>query len=187
MHLKKFALISTLLLSLAPFALHAQEAKEVKETADTKESKEAEEPKAQEVKAPKELVLNKQQLEGYSKSYKTPEVACLRKFLNTYADARKKISPAEEKAAAVLDGMKIDKTVLKGKFMVYQYANIIGGGKGVSIVSQDHPEVILDFWVYKIDDKACEVRDLLVQPDNRNIENFKIMYRNYLHHKTLFM
>lgn len=181
MNLKKLALISIFLLPLAPLALHAQEAKEAKETADT------EEPKAQEAKAPKELVLNKQQLDGYSKAYKTPEVACLRKFLNTYADTRKNVNPAEEKTAVVLDGMKIDKKTLKGKFMVYQYANIIGGGKGVSIVSQDHPEVILDFWVYKIDDKTCEVRDLLVQADNRNIDNFKIMYRNYLHHKTLFM
>ncbi|MFZ6756737.1 hypothetical protein ACO0K9_05910 [Undibacterium sp. Ji50W] len=71
--------------------------------------------------------------------------------------------------------------------MAYQYSNFVGGGKCVSIVSQDHPEVILDFWVYKIDDKNCEVRDLLIQDDNRNLDHSKIAYRYYLRHKTLFM
>ncbi|MBC3917673.1 hypothetical protein H8L32_09330 [Undibacterium sp. CY18W] len=139
---------------------------------------------AQEVK---ELNLNKDQLAGYSKSYKTAEVIHLRKFLNRYVNTRTEIAAEEENAAKILDGLKIDKNILKGKFMVYQYSNLVGGGKGVSIVSQDHPEVILDFWVYKIDDKNCEVRDLLIQADNRNLDSFKIVYRSYLHHKTLYM
>ncbi len=142
---------------------------------------------AQDGKEPKELVLNAQQLAKYSQSYKTPEVIHLRKFINTYVNARDKVEPGEEKAAQVLDGMKLDPATLKGKFIVYQYANIIGGGKGVSIVSQEHPEVILDFWVYKTDAQHCEVRDLLIQDDNRNIEQFKTVYKKFLNNKTLAM
>lgn len=137
--------------------------------------------------APKELVLNKEQLAKYGQSYKTGEVIYLRKFLNTYASHRDEVSPVDERAAKVLDSLALDKKILKGKFMVYQYSNIIGGGKGVAIVSQDHPEVILDFWVYKIEDGAYEVRDLLIQDDKRDLDSFKITYRNYLHHKTLAM
>ncbi|MFZ2998765.1 MAG: hypothetical protein WA071_00315 [Undibacterium umbellatum] len=137
--------------------------------------------------APKELLLNKEQLAKYGQSYKTAEVIYLRKFLNTYASHREAVSPVDEGAAKVLDSLALDNKILKGKFMVYQYSNIIGGGKGVSIVSQDHPEVILDFWVYKIEDGAYEVRDLLIQDDKRDIDSFKITYRNYLHHKTLAM
>ncbi|MCH8617502.1 hypothetical protein [Undibacterium sp. TS12] len=135
----------------------------------------------------KELVLNAQQLAKYGKSYKAPEVIHLRKFLDTYVNARDKIEPGEENAAKVLDGMKLDPAILKARFIVYQYANIIGGGKGVSIVSQEHPEVILDFWVYKTDGQNCEVRDLLIQDDNRNIEQFKTVYRQFLNNKTLAM
>lgn len=137
--------------------------------------------------APKELLLNKEQLAKYGQSYKTGEVIYLRKFLNTYASHRDEVSPVDERAAKVLDSLALDKKILKGKFMVYQYSNIVGGGKGVSIVSQDHPEVILDFWVYKIEDGAYEVRDLLIQDDKRDLDSFKITYRNYLHHKTLAM
>lgn len=137
--------------------------------------------------APKELVLNQEQLAKYGQTYKTAEVKHLRQFLNTYADHRQDVSPSEERAASVLDELKIDKKILKGKFLVYLFSNFLGGGKGVSIVSQDHPEVKLDFWVYKIEDNECEVRDLLVQQDKRDIEAFKIVYRNYLHHRTLYM
>lgn len=144
-------------------------------------------PLAIQAQTPKELVLNKEQLSKYGKSYQTAEVKHLRKFLNTYADKRDEVPAADERAAQVLDGLKIDKKILKGKFMVYQYSNLIGGGKGVSIVSQDHPEVILDFWVYKIDGNEYEVRDLLIQDDDRKLDDFKIVYRNYLHHKSLYM
>jgi len=160
MHLRKFLLLSLFLL---PLTSHAQ------------------------AEPPKELVLNKEQLVKYGKSYKTAEVIYLRKFLNTYASHREAVPPVDEGAAKVLDSLALDKKILKGKFMVYQYSNIIGGGKGVSIVSQDHPEVILDFWVYKIEDGAYEVRDLLIQDDKRDLDSFKITYRNYLHHKTLAM
>lgn len=135
----------------------------------------------------KELVLNTEQLAKYGQSYKTVEIKHLRQFLNTYADHRQNVSPAEERTASVLDELKIDKKILKGKFMVYLYSNFLGGGKGVSIVSQDHPEIKLDFWVYKIEGNECEVRDLLIQADKRDIAAFKIVYRNYLHHKTLYM
>jgi len=144
-------------------------------------------PLASHAQAPKELVLNKEQLANYGQSYKTAEVKHLRQFLNTFADHRQDVSPTEERAAAALDALKIDKKILKGKFMVYLYSNFVGGGKGVSIISQDHPEVKLDFWVYKIEDQQCEVRDLVEQEDKRDIDAFKIMYRNYLHHKTLYM
>ncbi|MFZ6875734.1 hypothetical protein ACO0LF_27010 [Undibacterium sp. Di27W] len=144
-------------------------------------------PLASHAQAPKELLLNKEQLAKYALSYKTDEVKHLRRFLNTYANKRDDVSPVDERAAKVLDTLKIDKKILKSKFMVYQYSGIIGGGKGVSIVSQDHPEVILDFWVYKTEGNACEVRDLLLQEDKRDLDEFQIVYRNYLHHKTLAM
>ena len=136
---------------------------------------------------PKELVLNKEQLVKYGKSYQTIEVKHLRRFLNTYANNRNDVSALDERAAKILDGLAINKEILKERFMVYQFSSLIGGGKGVSIVSQDHPEVILDFWVYKIEANECEVRDLLIQDDERKLDDFKIVYRNYLHHKVLYM
>ncbi|MBI1772015.1 MAG: hypothetical protein HYR68_06670 [Burkholderiales bacterium] len=47
--------------------------------------------------------------------------------------------------------------------------------------------MILDFWVYKIDGNEYEVRDLLIQDDDCKLDDFKIVYRNYLHHKSLYM
>ena len=39
----------------------------------------------------------------------------------------------------------------------------------------------------KPENEECEMRDLLIQADKRDIDAFKIVYRNYLHHKTLYM
>jgi hypothetical protein len=135
----------------------------------------------------KELVLTGEQLRQYSNSYKLPEVLHLREFLNTYADSRNKVDPNEEEAARDLDLKKIDKKIIKAKFIVYWIEGFLGGGKVVTIVSQEHPEIILSFWVYKVTDGIYQVRLLLDRPDKRDLESFKKIYFKYLNDKNLAM
>lgn len=134
-----------------------------------------------------ELSLSGEQLKQYRNSYKMPEVLRLRKFLNTYADSREKIDPNEEKAAESLDSKNIDKKIIRGKFIVYWVEGFLGGGKEITIVSQEHPEIILSFWIYKVTDKIYQVRDLVDRPDDRDLKSFKKRYFKYLNDKDLAM
>lgn len=135
----------------------------------------------------KELALTGEQLKQYSNSYKLPEVLHLREFLNTYVDSRDRVNQSEEKAAQDLDLRKIDKNILKAKFIVYWIGGFLGGGKVITIVSQKRPEVILDFWVYKVTDKEYQVRGLLNKADTRDLESFKKIYFRYLNDEKLAM
>jgi hypothetical protein len=116
-----------------------------------------------------------------------PEVRRLRKFLNTYADSRDKVDRNEEEAAKGLDGKNIDKSILKGKFVVYWVDGFLGGGKSITIVSQEHPEIMLVFWVYKVTDSVCQVRALIDKPEVTDLESLKKRYFRYLHDKRLAM
>jgi hypothetical protein len=135
----------------------------------------------------KELILTGEQLKQYSNSYKLPEVLHLREFLNTYVDSRGGVDPNEEEAAHDLDIRKIDKNILKAKFIVYWIKGFLGGGKVITIISQKHPEVILDFWVYKVTDKEYHVRRLLDKTDTRDLESFKKIYFRFLNDEKLAM
>jgi len=139
---------------------------------------------AQEVR---ELILNPEQLKQYRNSYRMPEVRRLRKFLNTYAESRDKVDAAEEQAALDLDAKNIDKRILKGKFVVYWVGGFLGGGKSITIVSQEHPEIMLVFWVYKVTSRIYQVRALIDKPDVADLESFKKKYFRYLHDKQLAM
>lgn len=135
----------------------------------------------------KELILTGEQLKQYSNSYKLPEVLHLREFLNTYVASRGGVDPNEEEAAHDLDIRKIDKNILKAKFIVYWIKGFLGGGKVITIISQKHPEVILDFWVYKVTDKEYQVRRLLEKTDTRDLESFKKIYFRFLNDEKLAM
>ncbi|MBI1772016.1 MAG: hypothetical protein HYR68_06675 [Burkholderiales bacterium] len=50
----------------------------------------------------KELVLNKEQLLKYGKSYQTAEVRHLRQFLNTFAEKNDDVSTVDERATRSL-------------------------------------------------------------------------------------
>lgn len=135
----------------------------------------------------KELTLTPEQLKEYRKSYSMPEVRHLRRFLDTYADSRDKIDPNEERAARDLDERNMDKRIIKGKFVVYWIGGFLGGGKSITIVSQEHPEVMLVFWVYKVTNKVYQVRALIDKPDIKDLESFKKKYFKFLHNKHLAM
>jgi hypothetical protein len=135
----------------------------------------------------KELILTGEQLKQYSNSYKLPEVLHLREFLNTYVDSRNAVDSNEEAAAHDLDIRKIDKNILKAKFIVYWIKGFLGGGKVITIISQKHPEIILDFWVYKVTDKEYQVRRLLEKKDTRDLESFKKIYFRFLNDEKLAM
>jgi len=134
-----------------------------------------------------ELKLTGEQLRRYTDSYKLPEVLHLRKFLNTYADSRDRVDPNEDWAARDLDSRKIDKKILKDRFIVYWIQGAVGGGKVITIVSQKHPEIILDFWIYKVTEKIYQVRRLLDKQDERDLKIFKIQFRRYLNDENLSM
>ena len=135
----------------------------------------------------KELILTPEQMKQYANAYKMPEVLHLRQFLNTYANSRDKVDSSEEEAARELDAKHIKKEIIRARFVVYWIEGFLGGGKVITIVSQEHPEIILDFWVYKVTDWDYQVRRLLDKPDERDLEAFKKRFRRFLNDKNLAM
>ena len=81
----------------------------------------------------------------------------------------------------------MDKRIIKGKFVVYWIGGFLGGGKSITIVSQEHPEVMLVFWVYKVTNKVYQVRAVIYKPDIKDLESFKKKYFKFLHNKHLAM
>jgi hypothetical protein len=122
-----------------------------------------------------------EQLKKYEKTYSDPCVISIRRFLNDYTSSPRKIEGDEKIAATSLESLKIDKALLRGKFVVYWVTGALGGGQTITIIFQKSPDVMLDFWVYQIADGACQVRDVSESKfNNAEKEKIKKMYRPFL-------
>lgn len=128
-----------------------------------------------------EITLTPEQLKEYEETYSDPCVIRIRRFLDEYTTSPRKIEGAEKIAASSLASIKIDKALLKGKFIVYWVTGALGGGQTITIISQKSPDVMLDFWVYQIADGTCQVRDVSGSKfSNDAKDKIKKMYRPFL-------
>jgi hypothetical protein len=128
-----------------------------------------------------EISLTPEQLKEYEKTYSDPFVIRIRRFLDGYTSSPQKIDEAEKIAASSLDSIKIDKKLLKTKFIVYWFTGALGGGRTITVIFQKSPNVILDFWVYQTSDGIYQVREVSESKfDNNEKKQIKKIYRRFL-------
>jgi hypothetical protein len=119
--------------------------------------------------------------EQLKETYSDPCVIRIRRFLDDYTSNPQKINEAEKAAASSLDSIRINKEVLRTKFIVYWVTGTLGGGQTITIIFQKSPNVILDFWVYQTSDGICQVRDVWESKFNKDEKGkIKKLYRRFL-------
>lgn len=137
-------------------------------------------------KSSEAVIFTPEQIQEYKLVYKSPFVIKIREFLNNYAEFPSKLQSNENIAKTALDKLKINKPILKTKFIVYKIEGAWGGGKIITIGFQKYPNLFLDIWVYSKNEETYQVKDILEsQIDTNKKEAIKKQYRQFLDNPKL--
>ena len=111
---------------------------------------------------PIEEKVSQEDLGPYYKCYSEPDVRALRDSLDNY------VAGSHEGMEFVIEphhlpdvpsGLKsFDKEMLKSKFIVFNLAPGLMGGRIISIIFQEWPTKVLDCWLYKLSDGTFDFR-----------------------------
>jgi hypothetical protein len=139
------------------------------------------------------IVFTSEQLAEYTtKTMKNPFVLHVRKVLNGYLSGK---NTGMENPELVIESRKFDdrnaglsafdKSYYKSKFIIFLIDDVIAGGKDISIIFQDKPDMVFTAWVYKLAGGGYDFRAIRDNP-KFNLETMKkiqIEYKTILEDK----
>ena len=124
------------------------------------------------------------ELKQYYASYKDPFVLQIRKALNGYLAGTNEgmESPDIVIKKDDLNGSpsglaSFDKEYYKSKFVVLAIDDALFGGKDISIIFQDKPDIIFTAWVYKFSDVHYDLRGFW--EDDKATENIDLALKTF--------
>jgi len=107
--------------------------------------------------------ISKEDLSSYYAAYSDPFVLHLRKALDNYmAGSSEGMESFEFVTQPHLpgrpSGLNAFKEYFKSKFVVFWLEDAPGGGRTVSVIFRDHPDTLIDAWVYRLSGGQYDLR-----------------------------
>jgi len=113
---------------------------------------------------PIEEKVSQEDLGPYYKCYSEPDVLALRDSLDKYvagSDEGMEFVIEPHHLPDVPSGLKsFDKDMLKSRFIVFNLAPGLMGGRIISIIFPEFPAKVLDCWIYRLADGSYDFRGI---------------------------